>query len=153
VLSVSLDNGPHTALPDPSMPGEPVSGRLSRMPAKLQSIRPVLMSRDVQASLAFYRLLGFVETFRDDPAAPRYAGVRRDGIDLHLQWHDAAEWEFPADRPVYRFVVEAVDDLFEEFRASGALNANSVVRDTPWGTREFHVQDPDRNGLQFYRNL
>ena len=23
--------------------------------------------------------------------------------------------------------------------------------DTPWGTREFHVHDPDRNGLQFYR--
>jgi hypothetical protein len=27
------------------------------------------------------------------------------------------------------------------------------VRDTSWGTREFHVRDPDRNGLQFYRSL
>jgi hypothetical protein len=23
--------------------------------------------------------------------------------------------------------------------------------DTPLGTREFHLRDPDRNGLQFYR--
>jgi hypothetical protein len=23
------------------------------------------------------------------------------------------------------------------------------VRDTAWGTREFHLREPDRNGLQF----
>jgi hypothetical protein len=27
----------------------------------------------------------------------------------------------------------------------------STPGDTPWGTREFHVLDPDGNGLQFYR--
>ena len=25
--------------------------------------------------------------------------------------------------------------------------------DTPWGTREFHLRDPDLNGLQYYRTL
>jgi catechol 2,3-dioxygenase-like lactoylglutathione lyase family enzyme len=102
---------------------------------KLQSVKPVLMSRDIEASLAFYRRLGFDEIFRDDPAKPRYAGVRRDGIDLHLQWHAADAWGDTEDRPTYRFVVEEVDELFEEFGARNALNANSVVRDTPWGTR------------------
>jgi uncharacterized membrane protein YfcA len=36
-----------------------------------------------------------------------------------------------------------------------ALDANldwTDVRDTTWGTREFHVRDPDSNGLQFYRD-
>jgi catechol 2,3-dioxygenase-like lactoylglutathione lyase family enzyme len=121
------------------------------MSVKLQCVKPVLMSRDVEASIRFYALLGFVETFRDDPTSVRYAGVARDGIELHLQWHDAAEWDFPNDRPTYRFVVADVDGLYEEFRGRGALADATGVRDTPWGTREFHVRDPDRNGLQFYR--
>ena len=120
---------------------------------KLEQVLPVLMVRDVAASIQFYGRLGFRETFRDDPAAPKYAGVRRDGIDLHLQWHDASEWEFPNDRPNYRFLAQDVDGLFAEFRDNGVLKPGTAVRDTLWDTREFHVQDPDRNGLQFYRRL
>jgi uncharacterized glyoxalase superfamily protein PhnB len=122
------------------------------MTIRLQSVQPVLMSRDVEASIRFYERLGFTAAFRDDPADVRYAGVRRDGIELHLQWHDAREWDYPNDRPTYRFAVADVDALFEEFRAAGALSPESIVHDTPWGTREFHVRDPDRNGLQFYRS-
>lgn len=121
------------------------------VPREIESVQPVLMSRDVEASIAFYHGLGFDVVFRDAPTNPRYAAVRRDGVELHLQWHDSTEWEFPNDRPTYRFVVRDVDGLFEEFKARAALSPNSAVRDTPWGTREFHVQDPDRNGLQFYR--
>ena len=121
------------------------------MTPKLERVQPVLMVRDIEAAIAFYRLLGFEEIFRDDPAAPRYAGVRRDGIDLHLQWHDAKEWDYPNDRPTYRFIVQDVEGLLSEFRQRGAIGAETTARDTPWGTREFHVRDPDRNGLQFYR--
>ena len=119
--------------------------------ARLESVKPVLMSRDIARSVAFYHLLGFELLFQDDPANPRYVGVRRDGIDLHIQWHDAKEWEYPNDRPAYRFVVQDVDGLFAEIAARVELDERSVVRDTPWGTREFHIQDPDRNCLQFYR--
>jgi catechol 2,3-dioxygenase-like lactoylglutathione lyase family enzyme len=121
------------------------------MAAKLKRVQPVLMVRDVEASIDFYRRLGFDEAFRDVPAGPRYAGVRRDGVELHLQWHDAKEWEYPNDRPTYRFVVQDVEGLLAEFRSAGVVGEETVVRDTPWGTREFHVRDPDRNGLQFYR--
>ena len=121
--------------------------------ASLRQVQPVLMSRDVEASIRFYAKLGFEPVFRDDPDRVRYAGIRRDGIDLHLQWHDAREWEFPNDRPTYRFVVDDVDRLFADFRERGILADITDVRDTPWGTREFHVRDPDRNGLQFYRDL
>lgn len=121
--------------------------------ARLEQVHPVLASRDVEASIAFYARMGFAATFRDNPVNPRYAGIRRDAVELHLQWHDAAEWDSGGDRPTYRFVVQDVDGLFAEFRAGGALSPGSAVRDTPWGTREFHVHDPDRNGLQFYRDL
>jgi catechol 2,3-dioxygenase-like lactoylglutathione lyase family enzyme len=128
--------------------------------SRLEAVHPVLMSRDVSASIDFYRRLGFSVTFQDRPQAPRYAGVVRDGVELHLQWQDESQWAAPVDRPTYRFVVQDVDALFGEFREAGAIADRGPVDgpwrapgDTPWGTREFHVRDLDGNGLQFYRVL
>ena len=127
------------------------------MTARLESVQPVLMSSDVRASVEFFRLLGFRLVFLDDPSAPRYAAVARDGVELHLQWHDDAQRVPSQDRPTYRFVVHDVDGLYLELRDSGALAGQDAARspwsrpsDTPWQTREFHVRDPDGNGLQFY---
>lgn len=123
------------------------------MKPRLESVQPVLMVRDVAMSIRFYERLGFVLAFADRGEDPRYAGVRRDGVELHLQWHDAKEWDSPNDRPTYRFVVADVDGLYREF-SDGAIHQHiKPVLDTSWGTREFHVQDPDGNGLQFYRNV
>lgn len=86
--------------------------------------------------------------------------IRCDGIELHLQWHAKGELDHPGDRPTYRFVVGDTDGLYAEFCQSGAIDPHAPKKspwaspgDTPWHTREFHVQDPDRNGLQFYRPL
>ncbi|HEY9420992.1 MAG TPA: VOC family protein, partial [Thermoanaerobaculia bacterium] len=105
------------------------------------------------ASIRFYETLGFTLAFSDSTDDPKYAGVRRDAVELHLQWHDAKAWAHPGDRPTYRFVVPDVDGLFEELRGKGQAFDITDVRDTPWGTREFHLRDPDLNGLQFYRVL
>src|SRR5690349_19982825 len=103
--------------------------------ASLRPVQPVLMSRDVEASIRFYAQLGFEVAFRDDPNRARYAGVRREGIELHVQWHDAREWCFFNDRPTYRFVVDDVDGLRAEFQERGILTDITDVKDTPWGTR------------------
>ena len=116
---------------------------------QLIQVKPVLMVRDVPKALRFLARLGFGQTFVDDPATPRYAGVRRDEVEFHLQWHDAAEWAYPTDRPNYRLLVDDVDALAREFAAAGL--AMTAVTDTDFGTREFHIQDEDSNGLQFYR--
>ena len=123
----------------------------------ITAVIPVLMSRDVGASLDYYRKLGFVVDFKDDENSPRYAGVSRDGAQLHLQWQDAAHWDNALDRPVYRFPVSDVHRAYAEFLASGALASSAgspspwlKPAETPWGTTEFHVRDPDGNGLQFF---
>lgn len=121
------------------------------MTPRLEAVHPVLMSRDVPRSIRFYTLLGFTLQGQDDEHAPRYAWITRDGVELHLQWHDAREWDSPADRPTYRFWVDDVDGLHHEFAAHADINDMKPVSDTPWGTREFHLRDPDGNGLQFYR--
>lgn len=127
------------------------------MIAVLQAVHPVLAAHDVDESLQFYRQLGFVVAFQDAPSQPKYAVVERDGVELHLQWADATQWTYGADRPVYRFLVDDVDALFREFTVAGAARpetsqASPWARpaDTPWGTREFHLRDPGGNGLQFY---
>ena len=129
------------------------------MKAFLQSVHPVLMAKDVMASVRFYQDLGFALLFQDAPEKPTYAGIQRDNVELHLQWGDPGQWAYPTDRPVYRFVVADVDRLYKEFAGSGRLGATdpgspwAVPAETPWRTREFHVRDPGGNILQFYRPL
>jgi hypothetical protein len=118
------------------------------------------MARDVAASVRFYAALGFTLSFVDPPGDPRYAGVVRDGVELHIQWAGAEQWAHAADRPACRFVVSDVDAIYREFVESGCINAGTgqgspwaAPADTPWGTREFHLRDPGQNSLQFYQPL
>lgn len=128
------------------------------MPATLEQLHPVLAAFDPPASRRFYESLGFVLLFQDATEAPQYLVLRRDAVELHLQWTDAADLDPAADRPVYRFLVSDVDALYVEFAACGLAETPDAAAspwarpvDTPWGTREFHLRDPSRNGLQFYR--
>ncbi len=118
------------------------------MEPRLECVQPVLMSRNVGNSIRFYERLGFALAGQDAPHDPKYARMRRDDVELHFQWHDAKEWDYPNDRPTYRFIVADVDGLYKQFQERGALVDATTVTETPWGTREFHVRDPEMNGLQ-----
>jgi catechol 2,3-dioxygenase-like lactoylglutathione lyase family enzyme len=128
------------------------------MRATIEAVHPVLAARDVAESVRFFARLGFAVVFRDDPEAPRYAAVARDGIELHLQWADAGQWVPGVDRPALRFRVDDVDALHAEWVAAGVAGGDASAGspwaapgDTPWGTREFHLRDPGGSSLQFYR--
>lgn len=130
------------------------------MKAHLQGVHPVLAASDVTVSVQFYRDLGFTLLFQDTPEQPKYAGVARDDVELHIQWAEPEQWAYPTDRPAYRFAVSDVDAIYGEFIESGRINTGTsqgspwaAPADTPWGTREFHVRDPGQNSLQFYRAL
>ncbi len=129
------------------------------MPTQFQAVHPVLMCNEVATSIRFYEALGFALLFQDQATAPRYAAVAREGVELHLQWNDLSGLPPGIDRPAYRFLVDDVDGLQAEFAAAGIDSAArssspyASARDTPWGTREFHLLDPAGNALQFYRPL
>jgi catechol 2,3-dioxygenase-like lactoylglutathione lyase family enzyme len=130
------------------------------MKASLQGVHPVLMANDVAATVQFYHRLGFVLSFQDNSTEPKYAVLRRDGVELHVQWAGLDQWAHPIDRPAYRFIVSDVDAVYREFMDSGLITAQTrhpgpwaTPADTPWGTREFHLRDPGQNSLQFYRPL
>lgn len=121
--------------------------------AKLIEIQPVLPSKNVSKAIEYYmNRLGFRLVFQDRDPDPMYAGVGRDAIELHLQWHDPKEWQ-AVERPQLRIVVQDVVGLFEEYRGQGVFHAGTALRKTAWGTEEFAFYDPDGNGLVFYRDL
>jgi len=120
----------------------------------LHQIHPVLPVQNVVTALFFYvNKLGFEIAFADDSKNPTYAGVRRDDIEIHLQWHDAKEWEGVFNTPMLRIVTQNVQGLFEEYKAKDVFHESTSVEETPWQTREFAFYDLYKNGLTFYSNL
>ncbi|MFK7803443.1 MAG: glyoxalase superfamily protein [Anaerolineae bacterium] len=118
-----------------------------------KAVNPVLPCKDVAQAIKFYlEKLGFSLAFQDSAANPNYAGVRRDGVEIHLQWHAETEWG-RTERPMLRFIVADVDTLFIEFSDKEVFHENTAVRDTAWGTREFAFYDLNQNGLTFYQDI
>jgi uncharacterized glyoxalase superfamily protein PhnB len=121
---------------------------------QFREVNPVLPVREVREAARYYtERLGFHLLFFDDPAAPRYAGVGRGGVRLHLQWHDPVDFREGVDTVMLRFLIDDVDALFAEYADKGVFHERTALRDTPWGTREFAFYDMDSNGLTFYRDL
>ncbi|WP_396637459.1 glyoxalase superfamily protein [Maribacter sp. R77961] len=119
----------------------------------LHQIHPVLPVKNVVSALDFYvNRLGFKIAFADDSKNPTYAGVLRNDIEIHLQWHDAKEWELNGDRPMLRIVTQNIEALYEEYAKKDVFNAHTLLRETAWGTKEFAFYDPFKNGLTFYRD-
>lgn len=119
----------------------------------LHQIHPVLPVKNVVDALAFYvNKLGFQIAFADDGSDPKYAGIRRDAIEIHLQWHDASEWDVEIDRPMLRIVTEHIEALFEDYKTKDVFHAKTALKETAWGTKEFAFYDLDKNGLTFYRD-
>jgi catechol 2,3-dioxygenase-like lactoylglutathione lyase family enzyme len=115
-----------------------------------KKVNPILGTRDIQRGIDFYtQQLGFELAFRDTEDPPNYVGLRRDAVDLHMQF----QFEHEMGTIRLRFVVDDPDALFEEYRKRGVECDSDGIGETPWGTREFAIYDPDGNSLTFYRSL
>ena len=124
----------------------------------LETVHPVLGSSDVSKSCRFFESLGFSTIFYDSPDEPKYAAVVLDSVEIHLQWQGEEAFANSIDRPTYRFLVCDVDTFYADLQSMGVITEETTGNgpwrkpgDTPWGTREFHLHDPDRNGLHFYQ--
>ena len=122
--------------------------------AHFRAIIPLLPVRNVSQAIGYYtERLGFRLSFQEDPHDPQYAEVQRDGMCLHLQWHDPADFGEAVDGLMLRFVIDDVDALFAEYQDKQVFQDHTAVSETPWNTREFAFYDLDGNGLTFFRDL
>ena len=125
--------------------------------AHLNEVNPILPVPDIEAAVRFYTdKLGFRVSFRDCSAPDKYVGVRRDGVELHLQYQHDEDMPKPGTLMI-RVVVDDPDELFREYEThgvfQGVLNNRARLEDKPWGTREFAFCDLNGHGLTFYRDL
>lgn len=133
---------------------EYLQSKIINMKAYLHQIHPILPVKNVVEALKYYvNKLDFTIAFADDSKNPTYAGIRRDGIEIHLQWHDSKEWELALDRPMLRIVTQNIENLFEEYKTKDVFHEKTSLRETAWNTKEFAFYDLYKNGLTFYQDL
>ncbi|MFW3172410.1 VOC family protein [Geodermatophilus sp. CPCC 206100] len=112
------------------------------MPA---TIRPIIVTRDLDRLLAFYTgLLGATETMRfpdDGPAF--YVGLQVGDSELGLS-SDGSVVPGEPGRMLLSIEVDDVDTALSRVPALGGA-APGPANDMPWGQRVAHVTDPDGN--------
>jgi catechol 2,3-dioxygenase-like lactoylglutathione lyase family enzyme len=118
--------------------------------ATFTQVQPILGTRDLAKAVSFYvDRLGFTLAFGDPFIPVNYVGLRRDRVELHMQF----QYEHEMGTIRLRLLVDDPDALYEEYKDKNVFYEGTQLKDTPWGTREFALYDSDRNSLTFYRDL
>jgi hypothetical protein len=86
------------------------------MSPQVKAVVPVLPAAEVAASLAWWTgVCGFSESFRD-ATPPRYAGIARDGAELHLaEVTDQVLARRVGDQTMVRIQVDDVASMYAEY--------------------------------------
>jgi len=104
---------------------------------------PGLGVADMARAIDFYEgKLGFRVTFRNGAV---FAIVGRDGIEISLGLDRAGTTD---SRGACYFKLEGIDVLHGEFLAHGVAMTHPL-RTESYGMREFMINDPDGNTLNF----
>jgi len=112
-----------------------------------QRVVPQLRMTNWEKTRAFYvEGLGFSVDWehRFEPGFPVFAQLTRAGLSLFLTEHAG---DCQPGGAAY-LVMDDIDELFREIDRRGVA-ATEPPGDTPWGTREMVVTDPDGNRLRF----
>lgn len=116
-----------------------------------QTVIPQLRMTDAAQSLTFYvDGLGFAVDWKHqfEPGYPLFIQLTRAGQTIFLTEHTG---DCQVGGAVY-FIVPDADRCFSEFTGRG-ITAIDPPHNTPWGTRESVVTDPDGNRLRFASDL
>jgi catechol 2,3-dioxygenase-like lactoylglutathione lyase family enzyme len=110
---------------------------------RLTALAPQFLVADLAQSIAYYEKLGF--TFAE-PWEGFYAIGRLDGLELHLKeapQHEEARRHRRANEHLDAAAgVDGIEAFYAQCRASGAVIIKPLTA-TPWGTKDFYVEDPD----------
>jgi uncharacterized glyoxalase superfamily protein PhnB len=130
---------------------------LDKSSARVTGSAAVLLVRDVEKSLGYYRdALGFTPIVVT-PDPPTFALLRRgEGAVILTRADDPTVivpyWTVQSKTSNVYFWVDDAESLYEEYQGRGA-KIDWTLYDTPWGTREFGVQDIDGYDLAFNQVL
>ena len=116
---------------------------------RVTSLAPQFLVDDLERSIAYYQRLGF--RF-GEPWGGFYAIGRLDGLELHLKKAP----RHPAGRRYRRenehldaaAGVDGIEAFYDQCVAIG-VRILKPLEVTPWGTKDFYIEDPDGNIVSF----
>jgi len=121
------------------------------MSTELVKIIPVLESADIARDVAWYReKTGFEVSFSHEKM---YAGLYRNDLEIHLQWHAGTAEDPLSGGAVVRIDVKNIKPLFEELKQRGTVKEKDFKANTPWGTNEFAFHDLNSNAIFISEDL
>jgi predicted enzyme related to lactoylglutathione lyase len=117
------------------------------------TIRPILVSADLDRLLAFYTgLLGATELRRFPDDGPVFSvDLVVGSSELVLVSDDSVVPGAPG-RVLLSIDVDDVDSLLPQVGALGG-EVSSPPNDMPWGQRVAHIKDPDGNAVNLTQDL
>lgn len=115
-----------------------------------QAMIPVLPTANMERDIHWYQeKLGFQLVFGNK----MYAGMKRDHLQLHLQWHADTVDDPLLGGSVIKIFVENIMPLFEELMERGTVTKDKLQLNTPWGTNEFGFYDLNQNAIFFVEDI
>jgi len=119
------------------------------MKARVTSFAPQFLVDDLERSISYYQKIGF--TF-GEPWDGFYVIGHLDGMELHLKEAPKNETERRHRRDNDHLDAAAGVDGIEAFYEQCVANDVTIVKPlmvTPWGTKDFYVEDPDGYIISF----
>ena len=110
---------------------------------RVTSLAPQFLVDDLARSITYYERLGF--TF-GEPWEGFYAIGQLDGLELHLKEAPRSDAERDHRRANDHLDAAGGVDGIEAFHAQCEANGVTITKPltaTPWGTKDFYVEDPD----------
>ena len=121
------------------------------MSTELIKVIPVLESADIDRDVKWYKeKTGFEVSFLHEKM---YAGLYRDDLEIHLQWHAGTKGDPMNGGAVTRICVKNIKPFFEEFKQRGTVQEKDLKESTPWGTNEFAFHDLNSNAIFISEDL
>src|SRR4029453_2057544 len=122
---------------------------MNQIKPRVTSLAPQFLVDDLERSIAYYRKLGF--SF-GEPWGGFYAIGYLDGLELHLKEPP----KNPAQRQRLRdnehldaaAGVGGIEGVYKQCVANGATILKPLEA-TPWGTKDFYIEDPDGYVISF----
>ena len=109
-------------------------------------ITPVLPSLDIKKDIEWHqKYTGFECVFAD----AMYAGLKRENLFIHLQWHADTDDDPLLGGSVIKIFVKNINPIFEEMVKRGTVPKTKLRMNTPWKTHEFGFYDLNNNAIFF----
>jgi catechol 2,3-dioxygenase-like lactoylglutathione lyase family enzyme len=113
------------------------------MKPRLTSFAPQFLVDDLDRSIAYYEKIGF--TF-GEPWEGFYAIGQMDGLEVHLKEapknQEERRWRRDHEHLDASAGVSGIETFYEQCVANG-ITVITPLADTPWGTKDFYIEDPD----------